>query len=1048
MKSFEEILRARDWENQHVTHANTLNPHTTLNAYTTELSARNAEPSENNVSLNGQWKFELFEQPESVPNNFMDEEFDVAQWSEITVPSNWQMEGHDKPIYTNVKYPFDDTPPYVPNDNPTGCYRTSFNLDSDWCQRQLRIQFAGVNSAFHIWCNGKWVGYSQDSRLPAEFDLSDFVNEGENQLAVMVIRWSDGSYLEDQDMWWLSGIFREVSLISKPEVHIADVDVVTTLDDVYQDAVLNVTTTLNQNSDKHAVSIKLFDAEGELVASHKAESTNNVDIDEKGGWNNKVIHAIDVANPNKWSAESPYLYRVVVSLVDSSLENEEQQLIECEAYSIGFRSVEITDGLLKVNGKAVLIRGANRHEHHPELGHAVSYESMVEDVRMMKKFNFNAVRTAHYPNDPRWYQLCDEYGLYVVDEANIETHGQFPMRNLSEDPSWLSAYMRRMIGMVERDKNHPSVIIWSLGNESGIGLNHHAMYQWTKQRDNTRVVQYEGGGSRTAATDILCPMYARVDEENDGEGIKRWSIKNEISQPGEDRPFILCEYAHAMGNSLGSFDQYWDAFRKFPRLQGGFIWDWVDQGITKTDDQGTEYWAYGGDFGDTINDRQFCINGLVFPDRTPHPHLWEVKKAQQFYQFKINEKELNLGLSNALKLTVVSEYLFTKGLNETLTWQLVEDGITIKQGEFELAMLPESKQEFELAVELPTPKVGKTYHLNIDVSLQSDTAWADAGHLTAIAQFTLPGSNELLLTEETSAASNMTINESELSVEVVTSALTLTFNKQTGHLENALQDGKALLARAIKDNFYRAPIDNDIGTSEVDRVDPNTWAARWAKAGLNRIESSCVNFAVNTVGQFVIVSSRHKHEVDGRTVFISDWQYKVQSSGKVECLVNVQAAQGLPSLPRVGAEFAIPLSKGSTHTQSEDVQVDWFGRGPYENYPDRIMAARVGHYQSSVDEMHVDYIFPSENGLRCDVKQAQVGDVNIEGDFHFSVSRYSIDSLAQAKHTNELVKDDFIYVRVDGFHMGIGGDDSWSPSVHSEYLLEAEQYQYTFSLFS
>ncbi len=1034
MRSFDEILRARDWENQHVTHANTLNPHAALHAYTNEKDALNAAASDQVISLNGQWKFALFAQPEAVPQNFMEEGFDIAQWGDITVPSNWQMEGHDKPIYTNVKYPFDDTPPFVPSDNPTGCYRTTFNLDEEWCARQLRIQFAGVNSAFHLWCNGKWVGYSQDSRLPAEFDLSEFAQVGENHLAVMVIRWSDGSYLEDQDMWWLSGIFREVSLISKPAVHITDVDVVTELDDVYRDATLRVTTSLSQNTDKHAVRIQLFDAQGELVASHKEASTNNVDIDEKGGWHNKVIHALEVANPHKWSAESPYLYRVIVSLVD-----ENQELIECEGYSIGFRTVEITDGLLKVNGKAVLIRGANRHEHHPELGHAVSYESMVEDVKMMKAFNFNAVRTAHYPNDPRWYQLCDEYGLYVVDEANIETHGQFPMRNLSEDPSWLNAYMRRMIGMVERDKNHPSVIIWSLGNESGIGLNHHAMYQWTKQRDNTRVVQYEGGGSRTAATDILCPMYARVNEENDGEGIKRWSIKNEISQPGETRPFILCEYAHAMGNSLGSFNEYWDAFRKFPRLQGGFIWDWVDQGITKTDENGEKYWAYGGDFGDTINDRQFCINGLVFPDRTPHPHLWEVKKAQQFYQFKTNEKELNLGLTRAVTLTVQSEYLFTQGLGETLTWQLMEDGVAIKQGTLELAIAPQSKQEFELMAELPQAKAGKTYHLNLDVTLDQDTAWAQAGHSTAIEQFTLPASNELVIEPSIAAGSVIAVNELESTVEVETSALTVVFNKQTGHLENVIKDGQAQLARAIKDNFFRAPVDNDIGTSEVDRVDPNTWAARWSKAGLDRLESSCIGFEVNNLGQSIQVNSRHKHEVDGRVQFISQWQYQVLASGAVECQVKVQAAKGLPSLPRVGAEFALASNQDS---------VEWFGRGPYENYPDRVMAARVGHYQSTIDEMHVDYIFPSENGLRCDVTQATVGDVTVAGEFHFSASRYSTRSLVEAKHTNELVADDCVYVRVDGFHMGIGGDDSWSPSVHAEYLLEAEHYQYSFTLFA
>ncbi len=659
MKTFDEIIRARDWENQHVIGANKIAPHSPLNAYANEEEASEGcyskHKSTYKQSLNGDWQFSLFSSPEEVPAESIETQYDDSHWDKISVPSNWQMKGFDKPIYTNVKYPFADNPPFVPAENPTGCYRTTFTLDNSWNDRTVRITFDGVNSAMHLWCNGHWVGYSQDSRLPAEFNLTPYLCDGENQLMVMVMRWSDGSYLEDQDMWWLSGIFRDVTLIAKPSICLEDISIETELDDVYCDASLKLKTRLNCNALDHYVQVKLYDAANQIVGSEEGyiRQCGKKVIDEKGCWNDIAFHEIAVTAPHQWSAESPYLYRCVVSLL-----NSDGELVDCESYRIGFRKVEIEDGLLKVNGKPLLIRGVNRHEHHPENGHAVSYEDMLQDVLLLKQNNFNAVRTSHYPNHPAFYELCDEYGLYVVDETNIETHGQFPMSRLSNDAEWLNAYMQRMIGMVERDKNHASIIIWSLGNESGIGFNHHAMYQWIKQRDPSRPVQYEGGGSDTAATDIICPMYARVEQDQPFEAVPKWAIKNWVSRPGENRPLILCEYSHAMGNSSGCFNKYWEAFRQYPRLQGGFIWDWVDQGLSKTDENGVHYWAYGGDFGDEINDRQFCINGLMFPDRTPHPSMYEVKHAQQFYQFALED-------SDGLAISVTSEYLFTRSDSET-----------------------------------------------------------------------------------------------------------------------------------------------------------------------------------------------------------------------------------------------------------------------------------------------------------------------------------------------------------------------------------------------
>ena len=897
-----------------------------------------------------------------------------------------------------------------------------------------RLTFDGVNSAFHLWCNGKWVGYSQDSRLPAEFDVSDYLQAGDNTLAVMVLRWSDGSYLEDQDMWWLSGIFRDVTLLRKPKIAIEDVRVETQLDACYRDACLKVSTQIskpnpsaqdNQTQQINRVKVELFDEQGQPISEPQIVGLGERIVDEKGPWSEMAEHSISVVNPNKWSAESPYLYRCVVSLL-----NQQGELIDCEAYDVGFRSVEITDSLLKINGKPLLIRGVNRHEHHPELGHTMTREGMIQDIKLLKQNNFNAVRTAHYPNHPLWYELCDEYGLYLVDEANVETHGQFPMCRLSNDSSWLNAYMRRMTRLVERDKNHASVIVWSLGNESGIGRNHHAMYQWVKQADPTRPVQYEGGGADTAATDILCPMYARVDwdlpvVESQPEVTPRVGIRKAIALPNEQRPLILCEYAHAMGNSLGSFDKYWQAFRDNPRLQGGFIWDWVDQGITKTDSNGQTYWGYGGDFGDDINDRQFCINGLVFPDRTVHPTLHEVKKSQQFYQFKLVS-------ASPLVIEITSEYLFDAESVETLNWNITQDGIVQCHGSIELLVEAQSSVQIELdGVTIPNTANALNF-LNLDVVLNTNTAWADKGHVTAIEQLSLPTQPQLVLDANLSQNLPQVI-ETEKQLTVIGDDYQVEFDVLTGILDSWLVKGVEQLTSGLKDNFYRAPLDNDIGVSEANRVDPNSWIARWQAMGLDSLTPECIEFSHFTQQNSVSVTARIAHLVEGQVRLLTCWQYQLYADGEVKLDVDVQAARGLPSLPRVGLTFALKnLPDG----------VSWFGRGPHENYPDRKMSAHVGLHQQSINQMHTPYIFPSDSGLRCDVREAKIGGFELKGNFHFSVSRFGQQQLQQAKHTCDLVEQEQLFVYIDGFHMGVGGDDSWTPSVHDEFKLLEEHYHY------
>ena len=1018
MPGFNDILVRRDWENPLVTSAHRLTAHSPLFAFTDATQALAGQESPNRRSLNGPWDFALYDRPEAVNPDFLTEASRPADAVTIEVPSNWQCRGFDRPIYTNVQYPFEVDPPRVPADNPTGCYATTFSLTDKDLDRDIRVCFDGVNSAFHLWCNGVWVGYSQDSRLPAEFDLTSHVHSGDNRLAVMVLRWSDGSYLEDQDMWWLSGIFRDVGLLLKPKRAIEDVVVRTELDAAYRDADLVVQTRVNDPDTQ--VRIQLFDGHTP-VTDEVVAIPGNTEVDERGAFRDRADHRVLVREPRLWSAETPHLYRLVVCLEDL-----DGRLLDVEAYDVGFRCVEIRDGLLRVNGQTVLIRGVNRHEHEPERGHAVTRESMEADIRLMKQYNFNAVRTAHYPNHPDFYRLCDHYGLYVVDEANLETHGMDPSSRLSDDPAWLNAYMERATRMVLRDRNHPSIILWSLGNESGLGANHHAMYQWIKQTDPSRPVQYEGGGADTPATDIICPMYARVKTDlTHPISVPKWAIQKWIGLPGEDRPLILCEYAHAMGNSLGSFDEYWRAFRQYPRLQGGFIWDWVDQGLTKTSDDGQTYWAYGGDFGDEPNDRQFCINGLIFPDRTPHPTLFEAKRAQQFFQFTLNSTQ-------PLTVTISSEYLFRATDNEQLHWTLTENGYVIAQDEWPLDLAPGARIELTLATDLPEPQPGSDYHLTLWIEQPQPTAWSEAGHEVARAQFDLPAARTLPdPTPVQAPAPAAEVSDDHLTIEA--GSARFQFDRREGLLTDWQHRDQPLLREPMTDNLWRAPLDNDIGVSEADKPDPNAWSARWTAAGLDRLTRQSEGLTWVEGDTDVEISTVQALKADERTIARSYWTYVISGDGTLTVTVDLDVAPGLPPLARVGLEFALLNRPNEAH---------WYGRGPHENYPDRKLAADMGRHHATIEALHTPYIYPSENGLRCDTRELTVGPVTVTGNFHFGISRYSQTTLAKARHSHELTEDDGLYIRLDAHHMGVGGDDSWSPSVHPEYRLTARQYHY------
>ncbi|EKS56668.1 beta-galactosidase [Citrobacter freundii ATCC 8090 = MTCC 1658 = NBRC 12681] len=1016
--SLSAVLARRDWENPGVTQLNRLEAHPPFCSWRSADDARTNQRSSQLRSLNGQWQFAWFAAPEAVPESWLTS--DLPQADTINVPSNWQMDGYDAPIYTNVTYPIPVNPPYVPAQNPTGCYSLTFHIDDTWLDEgQTRIIFDGVNSAFHLWCNGRWVGYGQDSRLPSEFDLSDYLQHGENRLAVMVLRWSDGSYLEDQDMWRMSGIFRDVSLLHKPTTQIRDLRINTRFNDDFSRAMLAVEVRVAGNeSEDLRVALQLW--EGETLTAETNSPLGSEIIDERGAYHDRVTLRLNVENPALWSAEAPNLYRAVVQL-----QTADGTLLEAEACDVGFRQVCIENGLLLLNGKPLLIRGTNRHEHHPINGQVMDEATMVQDIILMKQNNFNAVRCSHYPNHPLWYTLCDRYGLYVVDEANIETHGMVPMNRLTDDPAWLPAMSQRVTRMVQRDRNHPSIIIWSLGNESGHGVNHDALYRWIKSEDPSRPVQYEGGGANTAATDIICPMYARVDQDQPFPAVPKWSIKKWLSMPGEQRPLILCEYAHAMGNSFGGFAKYWQAFRQYPRLQGGFVWDWVDQSLTKYDENGKAWSAYGGDFGDTPNDRQFCMNGLVFADRTPHPALYEAKHEQQFFQFTLLP-----GAERQIEVT--SEYLFRRSDNEVLHWSIAQDGNPLAAGEIVLDIAPQGRQVITLP-DVPMPETAGQLWLTIRVEQPQATAWSDAGHISAWQQWKLQ--EKLSLTQLPSAHTAPQLNVSENVFTVENDNKRWQFDRQSGLLTQYWIGDSAQLLTPLTDQFTRAPLDNDIGVSESTRIDPNAWVERWKAAGHYQAEATLLHCAANTLSDAVLITTEHAWQYQGETLFISRKSYRIDGKGEMQITVDVDVASDTPHPARIGLSCQL--------VQIAE-RVNWLGLGPHENYPDRLGAACFDRWDLSLDEMYTPYVFPSENGLRCGTRELHYGAHQWRGDFLFNISRFSQQQLMATSHRHLLQPEAGTWLNIDGFHMGVGGDDSWSPSVSPEFLLSAGRYHFQF----
>jgi len=1009
-----------DWENPLVVSRGTEPPHATLMPYSTleKAIAGDRFASEYMLLLNRKWKFHWVPKPADRPLDFYKPEYDVSGWKDIDVPGNWQFQGYDVPIFLDEEYPFPADPPHIPNDhNPVGSYRTEFAMPDNWQGRTVYLHFDGVESAFYVWVNGRPAGYSEDSRTPAEFNITGLLRPGRNILAAEVYQWSDGSYLECQDYWRLSGIFRNVYLFSTPAVHIRDFEVKTDLDSESRDAVLRVTAWVRNSgvaaARDHTIEITLLDSDGrsDAVQTRAAGSSPYI----APGAESIFLLDSPVQNPHKWSAEHPNLYTIVLALKDSA-----GRVIEFESAQVGFRKVEIKGGQLLLNGQPILIKGVNRHEHDPITAHYVTRDSMVNDIQLMKQLNINTVRTSHYPNDPQWYELCDRYGLYVIDEANIESHGMGydPAITLANRPDWKMAHLDRMVRMVERDKNHPSVIIWSMGNEAGDGTNFEAGSEWIHRRDPSRPVHYERAELRPH-TDIYCPMYAKIEE------------LVSYAQKKQTRPLILCEYAHAMGNSVGNLQDYWDVIERYPQLQGGSIWDWVDQGMLKRLPGGRSYFGCANDFDPGRSEDSFCADGILFSDRGLTPKSYEVKKVYQNVGFK----PLDLA---AGRVEVVNKFFFTSLIGYEFLWSVAEDGTELQSGELaRLDIGPRQSQKVTVPFKKFPLKPGSEYWLRLSVRLSDDLTWAPRGHEIAAEQFKLPfyeaapaAGLEGLPSLKTSGSGN----------EVVVSGpeFEVRFDKSIGALTSYRFRGVELLAAGPWPNFWRAPTDNDVGNGMPARCAP------WKKASAGR---ALVSWAVEPVGEAAVrVVVRHdlpdvksKHETS----------YTVLGSGEVIVANRLRVgSQDLPELPRFGMRLRLPKAFE---------RVEWYGRGPHENYCDRQKSAFVGLYGSRVQKQLTPYPSLQENGYKTDVRWVALRDAGGAGLafagmdlLGFSALPYSIEDLTPEKRgwkpITDLVERDFVELNIDLKQMGVGGDDSWGARTHPEYTLPPQDYEFRFRI--
>lgn len=1008
----------RYWEDPAVQQVNREPARASYIPYADAVSARSGKRGRSPFyqTLNGMWKFGYVPAVRHIDPAFYEEGFDAREWDDLLVPSCWQTNGYDQLHYTNVNYPIPFDPPYVPDDNPAGMYVRDFRIAESWETKDKTIVFEGVNACFYLWVNGVFVGYSQGSRVPAEFDLSAYVRTGMNRIAVLVLKWCDGTYLEDQDLWRYSGIFRDVYMLARDKAHIRDVFIRQELAEDFSKARLSVEI---ETSGAVQVRGELRSPDGSMLGEVQAA------VGDQG------ILELQVERPVLWNAEQPRLYELVVYGGEEVLR-----------FPVGFRTIAVRDGVFTINGAAVKLKGVNRHDSHPELGQTIPLGHMIQDLKLMKQHNINTIRTSHYPNDPRFLELCDEYGFYVIDEADLECHGlikalpgvEEAFHRLSADPSWREAFIDRAVRMVERDKNRACVIMWSMGNESGYDANHIAMAEWTRVRDSSRPVHYEGsapryrGSTDKACLDVESWMYASPAD-----------IEQYAMDEANDKPLLLCEYSHAMGNGPGDLKDYWDVIYKYPLLMGGCVWEWSDHGISARSNDGTPYFAYGGDFGDKPNDGNFCIDGLVSPDRKPHTGLLELKAV--IAPVRIEADDVAAG-----RLRVTNLYDFIDLSAVGLHWTLEVGGQVVDQGEVrELNALPQQTQTVVLPytpLALSLSDQGSALPI-LTVSCRSlqQTRWAEYGYEIAFAQFELPvlqGEAEHEAGSAGNSRSGQTSPEKGRLLRAVQTGSTLAvegfdfrhqFDLATGMPQSLTKHGVEMLSGPAGFAVWRAPTDNDRkqkgGWSQegFDRAVVKVYACSWSQEG------DAVKIAVRySLGGYSMPPLLH-----------GEASWRVDASGTASLATTVTVRENLGFLPRFGLRLAMP--KGSE-------EVAYYGYGPHESYIDKRHSNRKGQYETTVSQMEEPYVMPQENGSRYGTEWAFVSNplgmgLRFESSvpFSFNASHYAPEDLTAAMHTYELQHREETIVHLDYKMSGIGSN-SCGPKLAPQYQLNEKEFSF------
>ncbi len=1014
-----------DWENPSLFEQNKEKPRATFMLFNNQSDVVSDDYSRSPYfqTLNGEWKFMYADRSANRITDFYKPELNTESWSNIAVPSNWEIKGFGIPIYTNITYPFPRNPPFVGNDDPVGTYRKEFTVPESWDGKEVLIHFGSITGCAFVYVNGHKVGMSKVSKSPAEFNITPYLQKGKNLLAVQVFRWHDGSYLEDQDFWRISGIERDVFLFAMPRIATWDFFLKGDLDAQYKEGLFSADVVLrnfsNTKNAKATIVVDVVDKAGQKVFSKTQKVTLTGDSLQTISLNGKVT------NPLKWNAETPNLYDCIVSLKD-------QPAISEDLYAgakIGFRKIEIKNSRLLVNGVAVLVKGTDRHEHDDVNGHVPNRALMVKDIKLMKEFNLNAVRNSHYPNDPLWYKLCDEYGIYLVDEANIESHGMGVTHDVNLDttihpaymPLWAPAHLDRMARLVERDKNHPSVIIWSLGNECGNGKVFHDGYLWIKQRDKSRPVQFEQA-DEDWNTDIVCPMYPDIEK-----------MQAYGADQTKTRPYIMCEYSHAMGNSNGNFREYWDIIMGSKNMQGGFIWDWVDQGYKTTDANGRSFWAYGGDLGGyhLQNDENFCANGLIAADRTPHPGLYEVKKVYQNIVFKA--KDISKGLievQNLFDFTNLDQYNFK--------WEIFKNGEKTSEGKFDFALAPHQTGEVQLQLPAINEEPGVEYFLNLSAFNKNATPVLDAGHLVATGQMNVAGN---YFSAKPGKQGSLKVTKDANKVVFESANIRGEFDVKHGSFRSYGQtSGAVQLNQFPEPYFWRAPTDNDFGNGMPKKL------GVWRNAHVNR-KLKNVTVGEQTSGGLAI---KVDYELSDIAVPYQ-LEYLVQNDGSVKVTASMDmTGRDLAELPRFGMRLQLPPPFG---------KMQYYGRGPWENYSDRKESAFVGLYNDAVRNQYTySYIRPQESGYRTDVRWFKL----MKEDGHglqvvgvqpicFSALNYSDESLdpgltKKQQHPSNLRDDPNVYLHIDLNQRGVGGDNSWGKLPHDQYRLIDKKYSYSYTI--